>query len=119
MLTGAYILFAILAIKGASHASIGKTYSAIPIVTTIAYVFCVYFFIEIQRGNSNIFEKAMAWASAGVFVVRLVPLLHVAFPSIPPYVMVTSCLAAALIIIAAISLILRTTQLFYGSESGK
>lgn len=117
LLTGAYVLFAVLAIRSASHASAGKAYAAMPIVTTIAYVFCAYFFIEIQRGKSNIFEKVMAWTSAGVFIVRLIPLLHVAFPGIPSHVIAAAYLAAALIVIATIALILRTVQLFNGSET--
>lgn len=117
LLTGAYALFAFLAIKSASHAGAGKAYAAMPIVTTIAYVFCVYFFIEIQRRNSNIFENVMASSSAGVFIARLVPFLHVAFPRIQSHAVAASYLAAALIVIATIALILRTVQLFTESRT--
>jgi len=116
LLTGAYALFAILAIKSASHTA-GKAYAALPIVTMIAYIFCAYFFIEIQRGISNIFEKTMAWTSAGVFVVRLIPLLHVAFSGIPSYGIAASRLSGALIVVATIALILRTVQLFNRSDA--
>jgi hypothetical protein len=117
VLTGAYALFSILAIRSAAHVSAGKVYAAMPIVTTIAYAFCIYFFIEIQRGKSNIFEKMMAWTSAGVFVARLIPLLHVVFPGFPPRVVAASYVAAALIVIATIALILRTVQLFNRPET--
>lgn len=117
LLTGAYALFAFLAIKSVSHAGTGRAYAAMPVATTIAYVFCAYFFIEIQRKNSNIFENVMAWSSAGVFVARLVPFLHIAFPSIQSYVVAASYLAVTLIVIATIALILRTIQLFTESRT--
>ena len=112
VLTAAYALFGILAIASARHISTVKAYGSMPIVTTIAYVFCIYFFIEIQRGKSNIFEKTMAWTSAGVFVVRLISLLYVVLSGIPYHVVIAAYLAATLIVVATIALILRTAQLF-------
>jgi hypothetical protein len=112
LLTGAYVTFAFLAIKSASHAEAGRAYASLPIVTTIAYIFCAYFFIEIQRGNSNLFEKAMAWSSAAIFVIRLAPLLHAVFPSVQLNAVTLSHLASMLTVVATIALILRTIQLF-------
>jgi hypothetical protein len=114
LLTGAYSLFCIQAIRGLSHAPRTHTYGS-PVLTVIAYLFCVYFFIEIQRNKLNVFEKTMAWASAGVFVARTVPVLHIAFPSIPSFSVPASYSAAVLILIATLAIAARTVQLANGS----
>lgn len=115
LLTGAYSLFSIQAISSASHAHGVHTYSGTPVITAIAYLFCVYFFIEIQRNKPNVFEKTMAWASAGVFVARTVPMLHIAFPGIPSCSVTASYSAAVLILIATLAIFARTIQLVNGS----
>ncbi len=114
LLTGAYTLFSIQAISSASHAHGAHTYSGTPVITAIAYLFCVYFFIEIQRNKPNVFEKTMAWASAGVFVARAVPMLHIAFRGFPSYLALATYSAAVLMLIATLALAARTIQLFYG-----
>ena len=72
-----------------------------------------------SEGNRTSLKKTMAWTSAGVFVARLIPFLHVPFPGIPSHVAAASYLAAVLIVIATIALVLRTMQDFNWVAEGR
>lgn len=106
-----YVLFAVLSIRAAIHFN-GIVVIAMPWIQATVYCFCAYFFIEIQRGKSNTFEKAMAYASGGVFVAKLALLLGGKLQIHPSKLVAFPWVVAALMIIATVSLVTRTVQLF-------
>jgi len=83
-----------------------------PIITAMAYIFCIWFFVYIQRETKNISEKVAAFASAGMFIPSLVRLICGHFSLIPPLLFSSLYLDAALTVTATIAIIARTVQLF-------
>ena len=113
LLAVVYAFFAIQATRHLIHLSGGQSSISMPIVMTMAYVFCAYFFWEIQRRTSNVFEKTMAWASGGVFVLRLLRLVGVEFHVVSPWRLLALSYAVPVLIgIATLAIIGRTLQLF-------
>jgi len=111
LLCAGYALFAVLAVRDATH-FLGNYVPAMPVIRAIAYCICAYFFFEIQRGKANASEKTMAYASGGVFIAKLTflvgTMVHVRMSTLRalPWIV------AALLVLAAISIAIRTVQLF-------
>jgi hypothetical protein len=110
VLTGVYALFSIEAVYDARHVNQLYTPTSQPLLSLFAYVFCAWFFIDIQRGTSNAAEKVMAWASAGFFLMRLFSLIPTASQSIPHSTV--AYLSTALVLTTTLALLLRTIDLF-------
>jgi hypothetical protein len=112
-----YVFSTVGAVRALNHAHQTQFSERMPITMGVGYIGCIYFFLEIQRGTKNIFEKIMAFASAGAFILPLARLLSGGFHSIPPLLFTSLYLDAALTAIAAIAVIARTGELFISSHN--
>jgi hypothetical protein len=106
-----YVFSAVRIVRALNHRHQMQFSERMPIVMGVGYVACIYFFLEIQRGTKNIFEKITAFASAGAFTLPLVRLVCGQFRLIPPTFLTSLYLDAALTVIATSAIIARTLEL--------
>lgn len=118
LLSGAYVLFSALATRGTLHFG-GAPVVTMPVIRVIAYCFCAYFFFEIQRGKPNIFEKTIAYSSAGVFIAKLLFLICAEFHAFPSKLLNLLWIATVLLIIATVAMIARTIQMFREHQTSR
>lgn len=107
----AYLLFSILAIREALGPRVVSA-SEEPIVRGIAYLFCVYFFIEIQRGAGNALEKLATLSSAAAFLVELAYLVLGNVYTSLSFLAVFLWMCAVLIAMSTVGFIGRAIQLY-------
>jgi hypothetical protein len=117
LIASAYVFSTVGTVRTLNHAHQTQFSERMPIVMGVGYVGCIYFFLEVQRGTKNIFEKIMAFASAGAFILPLARLLSGEFHSMPPLLFTSFYLDAALTAIATIAIIARTGELFISAHN--
>jgi hypothetical protein len=117
LVASAYVFSTVGTVRTLNHAQKTQFSERMPIIMGVGYIGCIYFFLEIQRGTKNIFEKIMAFASAGAFILPLARILSGEFHSIPLLLFTSLYLDAALTAIATIAIIARTGELFVSGHN--
>jgi hypothetical protein len=107
-----YVFFAVWDLRVLTHAHQWQFSESMPITRGMGYIFCIWCFLEIQLATKNIFEKIVAFTSAGVFVPPLMRLICEEFQFFPIPFFTSFYLGATLSVIASIAAIARTIELF-------
>jgi hypothetical protein len=87
-----------------------------PVVMGTGYIACIYFFLTMQRGTKNFFERVMCFASAGVFILPLMRLICAAVRIILPLPIASEYAELVLAVIATVAIVARTIEIFISNR---
>ncbi len=112
LVAGVYAFFGMRAVRALSDGHQLQVRESMPVIAGIAYAFCVFFFLMMQRETKNIFEKIAAFTSAGAFVPPLVRLVCTECLFVPPVIFSSLYLDTILIVAATIAVAVRTIEIW-------
>lgn len=116
LVSGLYVFSAVEAVRDLNRAQLVILSDPTPVISVIGYVFCIWFFLEIQRGTKNTLERLAAFTSAAVFIPPLLRLVLWEFHLTHPLLFTSLYPDAVLTIAATMGVIARAIELFIGDH---